>query len=174
MNCPIKLTWFKYPIWELSFTSTSTKNHVKARLTTTTKIKQKFIEFNQVETYRRESSTSTSVLASISPAPLPSEAAWPVLSGTTFFSCFIFQPSTLSFQATLPNPGEPNSLTGSVILILATKQNYQQTKSISERNEQIHERCVKWERGKYVIDWHLLCMGGGVYVSLLHQLQEMP
>lgn len=78
----------------------------------------KIQEINQMGTHSKESSTSTSVLASISPAPL-SEVAWPVLIGTTFFSCFIFQPSTLSFQATLPNPDEPNSLAGSTTLILA-------------------------------------------------------
>jgi len=56
-------------------------------------------------THNKESSKSTSVLASISPIPL-SEVAWPVLIGAVFLlSCFIFQPSTLSFQATLPNPG---------------------------------------------------------------------
>lgn len=53
-------------------------------------------------THNNESS-STSDLASISPAPL-SETAWPVLIGAAFFSGFIFQPSTLSFHATLPNP----------------------------------------------------------------------
>lgn len=64
----------------------------------------RFLEKNKGNTHNKESSTSTSVVASMSPAPL-SEAAWPVLIGTTFFSCFIFQPSTLSFHATFPNPG---------------------------------------------------------------------
>jgi len=72
-------------------------------------------------THNNESSR-TSDLPSISPAPL-SEAAWPVLIGAAFFSGFIFQPSTLSLHATLPN-------FASTILVFAAKE-YNQTSQIT-------------------------------------------
>jgi hypothetical protein len=59
---------------------------------------------------------STSVLASKSPPPLPSDGALLTLIGAVFFSGFIFQPSILSLQATLPNPSDPESLVGSLIV----------------------------------------------------------
>jgi hypothetical protein len=61
-------------------------------------------------TYNKESSINTSVLASKSPPPLPSDGALLTVIGTTFFSCFTFQPSILSFQATLPDPENPGEI----------------------------------------------------------------
>jgi hypothetical protein len=72
---------------------------------------------------------STSVLASKSPPPLPSDGALLTLIGAVFFSGFIFQPSILSLQATLPNPNEPESLVGSTTLILAAESPIQTLKS---------------------------------------------
>ena len=107
-------------------------------------------------TYSKASSIFTSVLASISPAPLPSEVPWqPVLIGPTFLSCFNFQPSTLSFQATLPNPCELNSLDA----FAEGKGEIQMWVLMLKWNRKIHSIYIFWERN--LRDWLTSVYGSG-------------